>query len=205
MWTRRKGPFSISFTRRELARFLVIGAGFLLVVYFFFKEELLTFAFSQARGTRFESLVAKHLFTCHLSRSGGPAEKALADGKIVADDSVETIEAAYGPFAIIPLGRYHVIRPPRFPGIAFESYGMVAKDGRLVYATWWTCVGKVEFFNKLSSEEWDEVNQLYREDRDRREATRRAAQMAVAGPAATIEPWNLPQPDPPAETDHVHP
>jgi hypothetical protein len=68
--------------------------------------------------------------------------------------------------------------------MAFEGYALIAKDGRLAFAGWWTCTGQVEFFNTLTPAEEAEVNGLYRAFRDQQTAARNAARMAFAGIAA---------------------
>jgi hypothetical protein len=184
-------------TRRHLLAIYLVGGLWLGVGLYANKAEIRSFVYRQAQGTAFERQINKWRLTKHRDT----VVKALAADAIQAGDSVETFQSKYGPHKVLPLGRYSRLTPD-LPGVlTFESYVILAKDDRLVAANWWTCTGKVEFFNTLSPDEWAELNAIYKqhqdrveEERERRHVAWQAAQLAVAGFAAVDEPWNLAPP-----------
>ncbi len=89
----------------------------------------------------------------------------------------------YGPFETEAVGHYLTLSAPRGGGLSFEGFGMVARDGRLVTAEWFTCTGHLTFFDALTPDEHEAANHLYRESRNSIREDRWRATMAVGGAA----------------------
>jgi hypothetical protein len=179
-------------TRRQLLGIGVLVGVWLGIGLYANRDEFHGFVYRQVRGTSFEQPFLKW----HLTDHRDSVVRSLANDEIQAGDSVESFLSKHGPHTVQPLGRYTRLTDVSDGGAAFEGRFLIAKDGRLAAAGWWTCTGKVRFFDKLTPEEWVEVDRLYREYRDQQDAARRAAQMAVAGFAALDDPWNLAPTDP---------
>jgi hypothetical protein len=173
--------------RRRIGRvWLAVSLlGSILLLYLFSQTWFFTvLAWRQARGTQYEATVIRW----HLAHNGSPVERALADRSIDAGQSVDEVVAAHGPFRVTTAGRYQELRPAGEVGLMFEGYRIVARDGRLVGAGWWTCTGSLEFFNTMTREEWEACNSAFRNERERRYLARVTPRMAIAGSLAYIQP-----------------
>jgi hypothetical protein len=75
-----------------------------------------------------------------LAMRGERVPAALARGEIHAGQPVAEVIEQHGPFGVETVGRYQLLREPAPPGtIEFEGYRILARDGVLVLAGWWTC------------------------------------------------------------------
>lgn len=119
-----------------------------------------------------------------LAMRGERVPAALARGEIHAGQPVAEVIEQHGPFGVETVGRYQLLREPAPPGtIEFEGYRILARDGVLVLAGWWTCTANVTFFDTLTREEHEQVGRLLEEHRRQLVEALQAARMAVVGPA----------------------
>ena len=157
------------------------------------RQDVAEVVWRAVRSTRFEPDAIRW----HLTGSKDPAVRALASRHIQAGDPVDVVIAEYGPFHIENYGRYTVLSDIQAGGLGgFEGYGIVAKDGRLVAAGWYTCVGGLKFFDTLTPAEAAEFIALRDTERERRHKEQWAGVMAAGGPLGVIALWGPVQPDP---------
>lgn len=171
------------FVIRGFKRILICAAivflVLLLVVHF---PPVILLAWQKSRGTRFEPYATRWAIA-NFDREKEPVLVALARHRIEKGHSVEDLIAKHGPFHVTSYGSYQSLEPTYMADglMAFESYVIIAKDGRLRFAHWWTCTGQLEFFNTLTKDEEAEYVSLRDERRKKLIEGRIAAQMAIAG------------------------
>jgi hypothetical protein len=182
--------------RSSLRHWLVFGLGAAVFVFFSgwalyhgFKRDLCELVMRQTRGTSYQH----RGFTWAIQRRGNPIDRDLAGGAIRPGDSVVGVLARHPPLRTEARGPYELLK--YYPEGSFGGGTIViGKDGRVVTAAISSCVFFHVYFDTLSEAEKLKLSDLNDAAFEAQMAARQAAWMAVAGPAATIEPWNLPQP-----------
>ncbi len=182
--------------RRRGQRLLLAVLVLLVVGLLLHFPPIVVFLWQKSRGTRFEPIATRWALANFGSTR--PVEVALARYRIVEGQPVEDVIAKHGPFHVSRFGPYVTLEPVSMANavMAFESYQIIAKDGRLRTAAWWTCTGNLTFFNSLSPD--DEADFVAARTNYRRERglARLAAQMAIAGGGFHEHVLSIPQPDP---------
>ena len=111
-----------------------------------------------------------------------PVVRGLARGSIREGQPVDEVVARYGPFDVETVGRYQLLSAPR-AGFSFEGWGILARDGKLVHAVWYTCTAHVTYFDALLADEHRDCWEQVQAHRDRVREDRHRARMAAAGAA----------------------
>lgn len=145
---------------------------------------VIEFAWRQARNTKYEGPVVRW----YLAIYGGRVQRALAVGRIREGQTVKDAVAKYGPFGTTTYDRYTVLEEPGEHFFSFEGYRIVARDGKLVGAAWWTCTGSVVFFDALSPEEWADCNDTIQERRRQQYLQKLLPRMAITGVIGYVQP-----------------
>jgi hypothetical protein len=166
-------------------------------------DTAINFAWRQARGTRFQPHVMRWAMA-NGDASKRPVEVALARNRIAEGQSVDAVIAKHGPFHVMEYGPYKSLEPTHNAnGGAFESYIIIAKDGKLRSADWWTCTGQLQFFNSLSQAEVDEYIELRDAHRQKIRDAKLAAQMALAGSVLHKSIFDIPRPNTEGEEERA--
>ena len=108
----------------------------------------------------------------------------LARNRIYAGQPLDEVVERYGTFRMTVAGRYAALEEPGNYVMSFENFRIVARDGELVGAGWYTCTADIEFFNTLTKAEWQECDEAIRERQRQIGADRRDAWRAVTGAVA---------------------
>lgn len=186
--------FVIRGYKRILIGVAIVVLVLILVAHF---PPVIAMAWQKSRGTRFEPYATRWAIA-NFDREKEPVLVALARYRIDEGRAVDDVIAKHGPFHVTTYGDYQSIEPDYMANglMAFESYIMIAKDGRLRFAHWWTCTGQLEFFNSFSKEEEAEYVSLRDERRKKLIEGGIAAQMAIAGGMLHGGIHSIPQPIP---------
>jgi hypothetical protein len=195
---KRNGEIVVRFSWRDVAIMLFAWGGFCLLIVHIFELELLDSLYRQARGTRFEKPIVEWAIRDHKN----PIIRDLARRKFKAGDPAADLLAQHPPLRTEAYGPYTLLL--YYPAALFGGPTVVVKDGRLVSAGTNSYGFSHVFFNTLTPTEQKRLSTQIAAQRQAESEARDAALMAVAGPAATIDPWTIPQPAPPAETENVH-
>lgn len=183
---RRNGISYVRLTRRDVAVVGLVVGTVSSIAYPFVRADLADFLFRQARGTRFE----KPVVAWALQDARNPVTRDFARGRFKAGDPVESVTAAHPPVRAVRHGRHTTLEY----GGCFEGVTVYARDGKLVQASIWSCTFSHEYFNAWEPGEALVARVSYGRFLDAEREGQRLAALAVAGPAATIDPWTLPQP-----------
>lgn len=173
---------------------------FLVLVLVAHFPPVIVLAWQKSRGTRFEPYATRWALA-NFDRSKDPVLVALARYSIGEGHLVDDVIAKHGPFHSSKFGPYVALEPSYMADavMAFESYIIVAKDGRLRFAHWWTCTGQLEFFNSMSKDEEAEFVSMREAHRKQVIVGRIAAQMALAGGVLYDGLYSIPLPNPARE------
>jgi hypothetical protein len=123
----------------------------------------------------------------------------LALGLIHEGQTVEDLLRKHGPFRIEDAGSYQQIQVHGNYIGQFQGYRLIAKDGKLRSAEWWTDSGpvkEIKYFDTLSAVEWKEFEQLYWKERRRISQARLDSQIAVSSSVLYERIQGIPQPNP---------
>jgi hypothetical protein len=183
--------------KRRGSRPLLAVMVVLIVVLLLHVPPIVDFLWQKSRGTRFEPIATRWAIA-NSDPNKRPVEVALARDRIVEGQAMDDVITRHGPFHVSRFGPFATLEPPDTANgfIPFESYQIIAKDGRLRQAAWWSCTGTLTFFNSFSkNDEAEFVAERTRYWRVRTHA-RLEAQMAIGGTGLFEHIHTLPRPDP---------
>jgi hypothetical protein len=94
-----------------------------------------------------------------MSRECHPIWEDLHWGRISAGQDVEAVIAQTKPVRVERFGNYVMLGYQE--GLCFTGITLVARDGKLVAASAWSCTWDRTFFDTLSSEAWQAYSRAF--------------------------------------------
>lgn len=184
----RNRPSRATLLRAVVVGFVLVVVAVAVLVIATTWEDRLDFVWRQSRGTWAEPYVVGYA----LKDSRDPIDRDFAHGRFKAGDTLDRLLDSHPPTRVVHHGRYTTVSY----GSGFGGTSVIARDGKLVIAVAWSCVYEHVFFNTLTAAEEAQVYASFDLALALEREKRRAPFLAVAGFGATIEPWDLLQPEP---------